>query len=65
MYSIKNRKELEKINELVSLNKQVDELRSQDKLDKQNFHWSLKKYINSLLIQVKTPQIKKIDDVNF
>ena len=43
MYSIKNREDWENLNELVSLNKRVDELRLQDKLGKQNFHENMKK----------------------
>ena len=42
MYSIKNREDLEKLDELISLKNQVKELRLQDKLGKQNFHENLK-----------------------
>ena len=44
-YSIKNGEDLENLNELVSLNKEVDELRLQDKVGKQNFHENIKKSI--------------------
>ena len=43
LYSIKNRKDLEKLNELVSLQNQVQQVRLQDKLGKQNFHEDMKK----------------------
>ena len=38
LYSIKDREDLEKIEELVSLQIQVKAVRLQDKLGKQNFH---------------------------
>ena len=43
LYSIKDREELEKLNELVSLQNQVKIVRLQDKLGKQNFHEDMKK----------------------
>ena len=43
LYSIKNVDELEKLNELVSLQNQVKVDRLQDKLGKQNFHEDMKK----------------------
>ena len=43
LYSIKNIEELEKLNELVSLQNQVKVDRLQDKLGKQNFHEDMKK----------------------
>ena len=43
MFPIKDREDLEKINELVSLQEQVKVVRLQDKLGKQNFHEDLKK----------------------
>ena len=45
LYSIKDREELEILNELVSLQNQVKVDRLQDKLGKQNFHVDLKKVI--------------------
>ena len=42
LYSIKDREDLEKLNELVSLQHQVKVVRLQDKLGKQNFHEDLK-----------------------
>ena len=43
LYSIKDREDLENLNELVSLQDQVETVRLQDKLGKQNFHEDLKK----------------------
>ena len=45
LYSIKYREDLEKLNELVSLQDQVKTVRLQDKLGKQNFHENIKKII--------------------
>ena len=38
LFPIKDREDLEKLNELVSLRDHVKVVRLQDKLDKQNFH---------------------------
>ena len=46
LYSIKNKEELENLNELVSLQSQVNEVRLQDKLGTQNFHEKKEKYSN-------------------
>ena len=43
LYSIKDREDLEKLNELVSLEDQVKVVRLQDKLGNQNFHEDIKK----------------------
>ena len=43
LYSIKNREDLQNLNELVSLQSQVKAVRLQDKLAKQNFHEDMKK----------------------
>ena len=43
LYSIKDRVDLESLNELVSLQDQVKTVRLQDKLGKQNFHEDMKK----------------------
>ena len=43
LYSIKNVEDLQKLNELVSLQDQVKAVRLQDKLGKQNFHEDVKK----------------------
>ena len=43
MFPIKNREDLENLNELVSLQDQVKAVRLQHKLGKQNFHEDMKK----------------------
>ena len=43
LYSIKDREHLQNLNELVSLQDQVEAVRLQDKLGKQNFHEDMKK----------------------
>ena len=43
LYSIKDREDLEKLEELVSLENQVKVVKLQDKLSKQNFHEDMKK----------------------
>ena len=43
LYSIKDREDLENLNELVSLQNQLKTVRLQDKLAKQNFHEDMKK----------------------
>ena len=45
LYSIKDREDLENLNELVSLQDQVKTVRLQDKLGEQNFHENIKKSI--------------------
>ena len=45
LYSIKDREDLEKLNELVSLQDQVKTVRLQDKLGEQNFHENIKKLL--------------------
>ena len=42
LYSIKDREELQNLNELVSLENQVKAVRLQDKLSKQNFYETMK-----------------------
>ena len=56
LYSIKDREDLENLNELVLLQDQVKTVRLQDKLGEQNFHEDLKKKSWNLLINhLKTP----------
>ena len=43
LYSIKDREDLENLNELTSLQDQLEAIRLQDKLGKQNFHENMKK----------------------
>ena len=56
LYSIKDREDLEKFNELLSLENQVKLVKLQDKLGKQNFHEDMKK--------VFEPVTKTIKDVS-
>ena len=42
LYSIKDREDLEKLEELVSLQSQIKAVRLQDKLGKQKYHYELK-----------------------
>ena len=49
----KKNDDLEKLNELVSLQDQVKAARLEDKLGKQNFHEVMKKYSNQLLNHLK------------
>ena len=44
LYSIKNREDLENLEELASLQNEVDALRLQDKLGKQNFQENTEKF---------------------
>ena len=55
LYSIENIEESEKLNELVSLQNQVNEARLQDMLGKQNYLENTKKSLNHLLIQLRIP----------
>ena len=43
LFPIKDREDLEELNELVSLQDQIKAVRLQDKLGKQSFHENLKK----------------------
>ena len=49
LYAIKDREDLEKLNELVSLQDQVKAVRLQEKLGEQNFHEDMKKFLNQSL----------------
>ena len=53
LYSIKNRKELEKLVGLASLQNQVEEVRLQDKLSKQNFYENIKNLHEPLIDTIK------------
>ena len=55
LYSIKNGEDLEKLEELASLQNQVKVVRLQDRLGEQNFHKNKRKRLNQLLIQLKIP----------
>ena len=53
LYSIKNKEDLEKLNELASLQDQVKTVRLQDKLGKQNFHEDMKKVFEPVTKSLK------------
>ena len=53
LYSIKNRKDLEHLEELASLQNQVEEGRLQDKLGKQNFHQNIKQVFEPVTYTIK------------
>ena len=55
LFPDKSREYFENLEELSSLQNPVKYLRLQNKLAKQNFHEIVKKYLNHLLIQLKTP----------
>ena len=55
LYSIENRDDLEKLEELASLENQVKDLRLQVKLGKQNSHEDMKYLYQPLLIQLGVP----------
>ena len=50
LFPIKNREDLENLEDLASLQNQVEEVRLQDKLGKPIFHENIKKYLKQLLI---------------
>ena len=57
LYSIKNNKDLEKLNKVVSLESQVKAVRSQEKLGKQNFYEEMKKLFERVTKSLeKTPE---------
>ena len=53
LYSIKNVEDLQKLNELVSLQNQVNEVRLQDKLGEQNYHEDSKKIFKPMTDAIK------------
>ena len=53
LYSIKKREDLENLNELISLENQVKELRLQDKLVKHTFHEKIKKVFEPVTDTIK------------
>jgi len=53
LYPIKNIEDLEKLEELASLQNQVKAVRLQDKLGKQNFHEDMKKSSKQFLNHLK------------
>ena len=68
LYSIKDREDLENLNELVSLEDQVKVVRLQDKLGKQNFHEDMKKVFEPITKSLEnTSKIisKTITEISF
>ena len=65
--SIKNRDDFEKLEELASLQDQVEVLHVQNKLGKQNFHENTRKVFESVTNTIKQnlPRFNKNHDVNF
>ena len=57
MFSIKDREDLQKLNELISLKNQVREVRLQDRLGEQNYHEDAKN-----LFKPTTDEIKKTSE---
>ena len=53
LYSIKNRDDLEKLEELASLQNQVEEVQIQDKLIKQNFHEHTQNVFEPVIFTIK------------
>ena len=53
IFSIKDREDLQKINELISLKNQVQEVRLQDKLGEQNYHEDAKKLFKPMTDVIK------------
>ena len=58
LYSIKDREDLEKLNELASLQDQMKAIRLQDKLGKQNLHEDMKKVFEPV---TKSPETTSQD----
>ena len=53
LYSIKNRNDLENLNKLISLQRQVKALRLQDQLGKQNSHKNMKESFQTVTETIK------------
>ena len=53
LFPIKDREDLEKLNELAWLQDQVKAVRLQDKLGKQNFHGNMKKVFEPMTDAIK------------
>ena len=53
MFSIKDRQELEDLENLASIRNQVEEVRLQDKLGKQNFRENIKKVFEPVTDTIK------------
>ena len=53
LFPIKDREDLQKLNELISLENQVQEVRLQDKLGEQNYHEDAKKLFKPMTDEIK------------
>ena len=58
LYSIENIEDLEKLNEAISLQKQVQEVRLQNKLGEQNYHEDIKKFFKPMTDEMKNTSEK-------
>ena len=61
LYSIKDREDLKKLEALDSLQNRVQEVRLQDKLGEQNYHYDLKRLIEPMaeIIKITSQDITK------
>ena len=53
LFSIKNIEDLEKLNDAILLQKQVQEVRLQNKLGEQNYHEDIKKFFKPMTDEMK------------
>ena len=58
LYSIKNEEDLEKLNEAISLQNQVKEVRLQNKLGEQNYHENTNKFFKPMTDEIKNTSEK-------
>ena len=58
LYSIKNEEDLEKLNEAISLQNQVKEVRLQNKLGEQNYHENINKFFKPMTDEIKNTSEK-------
>ena len=58
LYSIKNIEDLEKLNEAILLQKQVQEVRLQNKLGEQNYHEDIKNFFKPMTDEIKNTSEK-------
>ena len=56
MFPIKDREDLQKLNDLISLKNQVQEVRLQDKLGEQNYHEDAKKLFKPMTDEKNTSE---------
>ena len=58
LYSIKNEEDLEKLNEAISLQNQVKEVRLQNKLGEQNYHENINEFFKPMTDEIKNTSEK-------